>query len=192
LRFLLHLLGMIAVALAVGFGLSYYSLTDGRLFGALKVGPWAAWPAVGSPSPDPYTRAYLARTGALQLGLSEGIAFTALTDSDEQPLDRACRYRIEGTTPVASFWTLQALAADGSSIARPDGLQVLQSRQIARANDGSLVLYVSRSLAPDNWLEIAGDGAFKLVLTLYDPSNLSGAGVAVQTLPAIVKEACAT
>lgn len=183
---------MIAVALVVGFGLSYYSLTDGRLLGALKVGPWAAWPAVGSPSPDPYTRAYLARTGALQLGLSEGIAFTALTDSDEQPLDRACRYRIEGTTPVASFWTLQALAADGSSIARPDGLQVLQSRQIARANDGSLVLYVSRSLAPDNWLEIGGDGAFKLVLTLYDPSNLSGAGVAVQTLPAIVKEACAT
>lgn len=182
---------MIAVALVVGFGLSYYSLTDGRLFGALKVGPWAAWPAVGSPSPDPYTRAYLARTGALQLGQSEGIAFTANTDSDEQPLDRSCRYRIDGSTPVASFWTLEAVADDGSNIARPDGLQVLQSRRVARANDGSLVLYVSRSLAPDNWLEITGQGPFRLILTLYDPTNISGTGAAVQSLPAIVKEACA-
>jgi len=63
---------------------------------------------------------------------------------------------------------------------------------VARANDGSLLLYVSKTLAPDNWLEITGDGPFQLVLTLYDPSNLSGAGVAVQTLPAILKEVCRT
>ena len=182
---------LITVALVVGFGLSYYALTDGRLLGALKVGPWAAWPAVGSAKPDPYTRAYLARTGAMQLGQSEGIAFTATTDSDARPLDRACRYRIDGTTPVASFWTLAAVAADGSNIARPDGPQVLQSRGIARANDGSLKLYVSEALAPENWLEIAGAGPFKLVLTLYDPTNISGSGTSVQTLPAIVKEACA-
>jgi len=191
LRFLVHLVLMIAVALVVGFGLSYYSLTDGRLLGALRVGPWAAWPAIGSASPDPYTRAYLARTGALQLGLSEGLAFIASSDGDGQPLDRSCRYRIEGTTPVASFWTLEAVAADGGNIARPDGPQELQSRHVARANDGSLLLYVSRTLAPDNWLEITGQGAFRLILTLYDPTNLSGSAAAVQTLPAIVKEACA-
>ena len=88
MRFLIQLLSMVAVALVVGFGLSYYALTDGRLLGALKVGPWAAWPAVGSASPDPYTRAYLARTGALQLGQGEGLAFTAADDSDGHPLDR--------------------------------------------------------------------------------------------------------
>ena len=183
---------MLVVALVVGFGLSYYAVTDGRLLGALRVGPWAAWPAVGSPSPDPYTRAYLARAGALQLGQSEGVAFTAGSDSNGKPLDRACRYRIEGTTPVAGFWTLQAVGQDGRNIARPDGEQALQSRDIARANDGSMVLYVSRTLAPNNWLEIAGDGPFQLILTLYDPSNLSGADVAVPELPAILKEACGT
>jgi hypothetical protein len=190
LRFVLQLLGLLAVALAVGFGLSYYALTDGRVIGALHVGPWTAWPTVGSPSPDPYTRAYLARTGALQLGQSEGIAFTASSDSDGRALDRACRYRIAGTTPVASFWTLQATADDGSSIARPDGQLELQSSNVARANDGSLVLYISRTLAPDNWLEITGRGSFQLVLTLYDPSNLSGSAVSVQSLPTILKEAC--
>jgi len=190
LRFLIQLLSMVAVALVVGFGLSYYALTDGRLLGALKVGPWAAWPAVGSASPDPYTRAYLARTGALQLGQGEGLAFTAADDSDGHPLDRSCRYRIEGTTPVATFWTLQAVAADGSNIARPDGQLELRSSDIARANDGSLVLTVSKTLAPANWLEITGTGPFRLLLTFYDPSNLSGSGVAVQSLPAIHREAC--
>ena len=84
-----------------------------------------------------------------------------------------------------------SVAADGGNIARPDGPQELQSRHVARANDGSLLLYVSRTLAPDNWLEITGQGAFRLILTLYDPTNLSGSAAAVQTLPAIVKEACA-
>lgn len=190
MRFLLHFLTMAVVALLVGFGLSYYALADGRLLGALRVGPWAAWPGVGSSAPDPYTRAYLSRTGALQLGQSEGIAFFATTDSKGAPLDRACRYRIEGTTPVASFWTLQAQAPDGSAITQGSGLAELESRQVARANDGSLVAYVSPTLAPDNWLEIAGRGPFQLVLTLYDPSNLSGNSVSVDTLPSISREAC--
>ena len=191
MRFVFHLLSMIAVALVVGFGLSYYALTDGRLLGAVKVGPWAAWPAVGSPSPDPYTRAYLSRTGALQLGQSEGIAFVAISDSDGQPLRRDCRYRIAGTTPVASFWTMEARSTDGRNIARPDGMTALRSADLARATDGSLIAYVSRTLAPDNWLEIAGDGAFELALTLYDATNLSGNnGGSVQSLPSISNEGC--
>src|SRR4051812_48477850 len=125
-------MSMIAVALVVGFGLSYFALTDGRLFGAVKVGPWAAWPAVGSPTPDPYTHAYLARTGALELGQSEGIAFLASKDSDGQPLRRDCRYRVQGTTPVASSWTMVALSTDGRNIARSDGLKALRSAEIAR------------------------------------------------------------
>jgi hypothetical protein len=191
LRFVLHLLGSIAVALAVGFGLSYYALTDGRFFGALQVGPWAAWAQVGASNPDPYTRAHLARVGALQLGLSEGLQFVAVADSDGRRLDRACRYRIEGTTPIAAFWTLQPTAPDGVSIAREGGPLAFRSSRIARATDGSLVLYVSRTLAPRNWLEITGDGPFSLVLTFYDTSIFAGIGSGVEALPAIVREACA-
>jgi len=47
LRFLGNLLLMLAVALAVGFGLSWYALNDGRLFGAAQIGPWTAWPRAG-------------------------------------------------------------------------------------------------------------------------------------------------
>ncbi len=191
MRFVVHLVAMFAVALAVGFGLSWYALTDGRSVGALEVGPWFAWPDIGAAAPNPYTRAYLARTGQLEMGTAEGIRFVATTDSAGDALERACRYRIEGHTPVATFWTLVPVAPDGSSIARADGPPAFNSTRVARREDGIAVLYVSRSIAPLNWLEIAGDGPFSLVLTLYDSSILTGVGSAEAELPNIVREACA-
>lgn len=191
MRYVFHLCAMIAVALAVGFGLSFVALNDGRLVGSYRFGPWAAWPAAGSPSPDPYTRAHIARDGALQLGQSEGLTFTAATDSDGRPLDRNCRYRIDGTTPVTSFWTLVPETADGTPIARPGTPAGFNSARIARANDGSAQLYVSRNLAPYNWVEITGSGPFNLVLTLYDLQTFAGFGAGVETLPSIILEGCA-
>lgn len=190
MRFLINLVLMLAVALLIGFGLSWYALTDGRFFGAAQIGPWVAWPRAGSPDPDPYTRAFLARNGALQLGQAEGVQFIATTDSDGQPLERSCRYRIDGTTPTATFWTLVPVAADGAVIARADGPPGFHSARIARANDGSVQLYVSKTLAPLNWLEIGGDGPFQLVLTLYDTTLFTGAGGSGSALPAIIREAC--
>ena len=190
MRFLSHLLLLIGVALAFGFGLSWFAVTDGRLFGVTQVGPWSIWREAGSPAPDPYTRAYIARSASLQLGASEGQQFTASVDSDGRQLNRSCRYRIDGTTPVATFWTLTAVDADGALVTRPGAPRAFSSTRIARANDGSMELYVSRTLAPRNWLEIAGDGAFLLALNLYDTSNIGGVGTAALALPSIIREAC--
>jgi len=187
LRFLLNLVLLLVVALGTGFGLSWYALSDGRRFGAYQSGPWSTWLRSGAPDPDPYTRAYLARTGALQLGLSEGIQLIANSDSDGKPLSRDCRYRIDGSTPTATFWTLVPVAADGS----PIGQSGVSSSQIARANDGSIQIYVSRGLAPYNWIEIAGEGSFTLVLTLYDTTLFSGISSNRTTMPSIIREACA-
>src|SRR3569623_1578214 len=181
---------MLVVALAVGFGLSWYALNDGRLVGSVQIGPWTAWPRAGSANPDPYTRAYLARNGALQFGQGEGMLFVATTDSDGKSLDRNCRYRIDGTTPTATFWTLVPTAPDGRTIARPDGPSGINSARLLRANDGLVQLYVSMTLAPLNWLEITGDGSFWLVLTLYDTTVFSGVGSNDAALPSIIREAC--
>ena len=191
MRFLTHLLLLIGVALAFGFGLSWFAVTDGRLFGVTQVGPWSTWREAGSPLPDPYTRAYIARSASLQLGASEGLQFVASVDSDGRQLNRSCRYRIDGTTPVATFWTLTAVDPAGALVTRQDAPRSLTSTRIARANDGSMELYVSRTLAPRNWLEITGDGAFLLALNLYDTSNIGGVGTAALVLPSIIREACA-
>lgn len=190
MRFVIHLLLMIAVALGIGFGLSWYSLNDGRLFGGAQVGPWSAWPDVGSAQPNPYTRAHLARVAGLQLGLSEGIQFTASADSADEPLTRNCTYHLEGTTPLATFWTLAAVDSDGINIAAPDTQAAIRSDSIARANDGSIELNVGTSLMPGNWLELTGNGAFSLVLTLYDTAAFSGINGSTTTMPSIAQERC--
>jgi hypothetical protein len=190
LRFLAQLLAMMAVALAVGFGLSWFALNDRSLFGAIEVGPWSAWRESGAPSPDPYTRAYIARSGALQLGTGEGVRFVATTDSDGRQLDLECNYRVDGTTPVATFWTLVPVNADWTIVTRPEAPAAFHSRRIVRAGDGSMQLHVSKTLRPGNWLEVVGEGPFSLVLTLYDASTFAGVGSAAAEMPAIIREAC--
>ena len=190
MRFVLYLLMMCAVALGVGFGLSYYALTDGRLFGVARVGPWTAWPDVGSNAPNPYTRGHLAREASLQLGQAEGLQFTATTDSDGEPLSRACTYTIVGKTPLATFWTLVAVDGEGLNIAAPDGQLAIRSSDIARANDGSIVLNVGTRLMPQNWLELTGEGPYALELTLYDTAVFSGFS-SDESMPAINRGDCA-
>lgn len=186
MRFVFHLVLMFAVALGLGFGLSWYALTDGRLFGARQTGPWVSWPAAGAPNPDPYTRAHLARTGALQLGQSEGLEYIAHTDSDGETLERACNYRIEGRTPTATFWTLVPTDAAGSPVTVAAGPAAFHSARIARANDGAAILHLGPRLRPGNWLETTGAGPLVLSLTLYDV----GVGGSTATLPAILREDC--
>jgi hypothetical protein len=191
-RFVFHLLLMTVVALGIGFGLSAYALSEGAFAGVVHIGPWIAWPDSGKPDPNPYSRAYIARAGAFQLGRSEGLQFTAGTDSAGRPLDRSCRYRITGDTPVATFWTLVAVDPDWVNIASPEGRPALRSSMLARARDGSIIAYVSRRLSPWNWLEITGNGRFQLVLTLYDTSLLQGFDdESADLLPAITREGCA-
>lgn len=189
MRFVLRLLMMIAVALAVGFGLSYYALIDGRLFGAVQLGPWATWPDIGSPSPNPYTRGHIAREAALQMGRSEGLVFVATTDSDGAMLDLSCSYRLEGRVPVSTFWTLVAVDSAWVNLAAPDTDVAIRSSEIARVNDQILV-HVGTQLRPLNWLELAGTGPFSLVLSLYDTTALSGFTSADMIMPAITNEGC--
>jgi hypothetical protein len=190
-RFVFRLLLMCVIALGVGFGLSYYALTDGRMFTVSQLGPWTAWPDVGAPNPNPYTRAHLTREAALQLGQAEGLHLVASVDSAGEPLSRNCTYRLEGRTPQATFWTLVATDPAGVNVAVPDGPLALRSTGIVRENDGSLRIHVGTRLAPGNWLELAGEGPFTLGLTLYDTAVFTGFGATGDTMPAIVREACA-
>ncbi|MET3926197.1 DUF1214 domain-containing protein [Devosia sp. 2618] len=190
MRFVFYLLMMIAVALSVGMGLSYYALTDGRLFGVAQVGPWQAWTGAGSSAPDPYTRGHLARMASLELGQSEGLKFVATVDSDGEPLTRRCTYNVHGKTPLATFWTLVATDSDGVNLAVPGGDLAMRSSSIVRTEDGSISINVGTRLQPGNWMELAGSGPFQLVLNLYDTAVFSGFS-SDESMPAIIRGRCA-
>lgn len=186
-----HLVLMLGIALTLGFGLSWYALTDGKLFGTIEIGPWTAWRDVGRPSPDPYTRAFIVRSGGLELGTGEGLQFVASTDDSGRPLTRECTYLVSGNTPTARFWTLVAVAPDtGALLARPDGPQAMVSTRLARRGDGGIQIYVGRQLMPLNWYELSGSGPYSLMLTLYDSASPAGAAQGSFTLPSIRRERC--
>lgn len=186
-----HLVLMLGIALALGFGLSWYALTDGKLFGTVEIGPWTAWRDVGRPAPDPYTRAFIVRSGGLELGASEGLQFIATTDSDGRALTRDCSYLVSGNTPTARFWTLVAVAPDtGALLARPDGPPAMVSTRLARSADGGIEIYVGKQLRPLNWYELSGNGPYSLMLTLYDSSSPTGATPGSFVLPSIERERC--
>lgn len=181
---------MILIALIVGFGLTYLALVDGRFVGAYHLTPWTAWPQAGTPDPDPYTKAFVARNNALPLGSSEGIEFIATRDSSGQLLQRNCSYRLSGNMPVASFWTLRAAAVDGAGITPPGAVQNIQSNRLTRKDNGEPAIFIGPKLSAENWLEIEGEGAFDVILTLYDASVFAGFGDSVDELPQIISEGC--
>ena len=70
MRSLVDLAIAVVVAVAVGVSSAWYVVERGRVFGAVTVGGWTAWPQEGSADADPYSLATLARTGRVPLGAS--------------------------------------------------------------------------------------------------------------------------
>lgn len=182
---------LLASALAVGGGAwSLASVLDNRQgTGALVIGAWTAFPTIGSPNADPYSKARTSREGILALGSAEGIAFSATTDTAGDPLRTECSYRIEGTVPASRFWTLVANSAQPAA-GQPRRLPAMNSQSILRRADSGFAVSVTPHPAAGNWLEVSGAGPMSLVLTIYDSNIGSGSEFAEITMPTIEPLGC--
>jgi hypothetical protein len=180
----------ILVATILGFSTAWVAVEHGRIFGAVIVGPWTAWPNAGGPDADPYSVALLARSGEVPLGADEGLAFTATTDSEGAPLSGNCGYRMSGQTPQARLWTLTAYDAAGRLMANAARRAGFHSREILRRADGSLNITVSPEVEPGDWLPIARVEGFQLVLRLYDTPLTTATEFVDIDMPRIDREQC--
>ncbi|HEY8565900.1 MAG TPA: DUF1214 domain-containing protein [Beijerinckiaceae bacterium] len=183
-----------ALAVGAGLGLSSAYLLVRRDFpiGGVRAGPWVAWPRVGSREADPYARAIVARRGEVPLGVGEGLAFTAATDSAGQPLTATCEYRIGSVTPPARYWTLTLYDQTGRPALGDLGRAGFTSGEIMREADGRFAITLARDPAPGNWLRQPAAGPVRLVLRLYDtPVAAGSAALDAASLPAIERGVCA-
>lgn len=184
---------LLAVAIAVGLGGGsvWYVLHAQSGVGAIRIGPWTAFPDIGTPDADPYSQARIAREGVLALGRAEGLAFVAESDSSGQKLRRECTYTIEGGFPTARFWTLYAAdqSLDAIATGKPKPA-ALHSYEVLRRADNSTRISVSGRPAPGNWLLVNGTGTLYFVLTFYDTPIANSTGLSDVTLPGIVKGRC--
>lgn len=185
---------LLATAIAIGGGgwSLLRALEDENGTGALRTGAWSAFPEIGSPNADPYSKARAAREGILALGSAEGVAFSASTDSEGKPLRAQCSYRVEGNAPSSRFWTLFAAGLEAKA-ATEDGmvrLPALNSRTVVRRPDNSFSVIVAPRPAPGNWIEVSGAGPMSLVLTVYDTNIATGTELSDASMPQIVSLGC--
>lgn len=184
---------VLALAVAVGGGAASVGmvLNSQEGIGAVSVGPWTAFPDIGTPEADPYSKARVARDGVLALGRAEGLSFVADRDSAGVTLKSECSYRIEGSLPVARFWTLYA--TDRAHLALKSGIRrdaTLHSLEVLRQPDNSISVSVGTRPEPGNWLAVGGVGAMNLVLTFYDTPIASSTGLSGIEMPRIVRVQC--
>ncbi len=181
----------ILCGLALGFALTAFSLSWGYGFGALRIGPWTAWPQTGAPDIDPFARAALARRGEAPLGKDQGLMFVASVNSAGALLEGRCEYRISDPLPAARFWTLGLASPSGQPLANPTERYFYTSSDILRREGGAFNLAVARQARPGNWLSPGEAQAFVLVLRLYETPLDPAAHADSAAFPSIVRLGCA-
>ncbi len=186
-------LTIVVLVLAVGGGAGsvWLALNAGGGIGDVQIGDWTAFPDVGTPDADTYSKARFAREGGLSLGRAEGIVFVARRDSAGGQLRRDCTYTIEGTIPASRFWTLYA--ADDQRVVLPPTVRrvpALHSLEMLRTTDGAIRITISPNPSPGNWLGLSGQGVMQLVLTLYDTPAATAARVFEIQLPQVLRTSC--
>jgi hypothetical protein len=186
---------LIAIALVIAFGGGIWSTRmalDATVgFGAIKLGPWEAFPEAQTVDADPYAKSHRANAGRLLYASAEGLAFTAAVDSSGAPLNGGCSYRISGRTPAARFWTLFSIAAgEPAASARSDLPTALNSRTVLRNSDSSFEISVASSAQAGNWLAVPAARPFRLVLTLLDTPTAGSSGLIDLAMPGIEKIGC--
>lgn len=178
------------LALGLGLGSTYLILGGDPPFGSLRIGPWKAWPDLGSADADPYMRAILAQRGAVPLAIGEGLGFTAVTDSEGKALDSACTYRVGSVAPAARLWTFSIYDRNGQLPKTELGRSSFTSAEILRDAQDRFIIALSRSLQDGNWLQLPASGHFSIVLRLYDTPGAARTGLSESAFPAIQRVEC--
>lgn len=190
MRFVLKLLAALIAAVVLGLGSAYLAIQGAMPAEAIvKNGPWTANLAAGGTNADNYTRTAVALAGLLALNKEETIYYGANGDSDGNPFDPNCAYRIEGKDPDARWWSITAYAKDHFLIDHPSKRYAVSKTNVVRTADGAFVIRASLQEEAQNWIATSKDG-FQLTLRLYNPGQTVRDDPASVALPAIVKEAC--
>lgn len=182
---------VLIVSIGGGAASVWLALNASEGVGAVVISGWTAFPDVGTPHADTYSKARFAREGGLSLGRAEGITFVASHDTSGNPLRRECTYHIEGQIPSARFWTLYA--ADDQRVVLPPTIRripALHSQEMLRTVDGAISITASRHPSPGNWLGVSGSGPMQFVLTLYDTPAATSSRVFEIALPQVLRIGC--
>jgi hypothetical protein len=186
----------LAVIFVVGAGIgsSRYAIDHGWFLVTETNGPWRHWISEGRTDSDPYTRAHLAKSGALRIASDSAGIYEARYDTQGARLHSSCDYVIEGTDMGRLWWSIAVFDQSGELIAN-DAARYTFTRDTAAINpDGTFIVTLGRDARPGNWLPTSGAGRLVLVFTVLDPatglSDEARAERSAKLLPTIRRDGC--
>jgi hypothetical protein len=186
---------LVVLTLAIAFGGGAWSAswmlkaTSG--FGAIKLGPWSAYPKLQTADADPFAKAHRAGDGRILLGRAEGLVFTARNDETGAALSGRCSYEISGSTPPARFWTLTVTDAGDQPLKAPPRVPTsINSWTTLRNVDGTFRIRLDALAQAGNWIWLNANSNVSLVLTLIDTPTAASLSMVELDLPKISKTGC--
>lgn len=167
MNFFLRFVAFVIVAIILGLAITSVSLSTGSGLAASRSGGWKSWKSAGHVLADPYTRAYIAKTGQLPLPPQIAQTYFALYDNAHRRLHSSCTYLVESPVVEAKWWTLAAYDYDGKITKNKFGRYSFNAENAMIKFEGGFHVYISQSPQPENWLPIGAQGPFVLVYRLY-------------------------
>lgn len=167
MTFFLRFVALVFSSIILGMILTSISLSTGSGFAAQYQDGWKSWKSAGHVKADPYTRAYIAKTGQLPLPPQLAQTYFALYDNAHRRLHSSCSYLIESPTVEAKWWTLGVYDYSGNIYENAYKRYSFNAESALIKFDGGFHIYVSQTPQPENWLPVGKQGPFVLVYRLY-------------------------
>jgi len=177
-------------AVALGLGSAWWVLKKAPWMQAqVSVGAWRTNLLAGSPDADMYTRAAVAVNALLALGRDETMYFIASYDDEGKPLRSNCRYRVEGTAPLARWWSITAYADDMFLFDAPNQKYSVNGNTVPLDARKRFSFQTGPAQTQSGvWLPTPGNRGLLLTLRLYNPEPSLQASPSTLLPPRITKE----
>ncbi len=192
MTFFLRFVAFVIVSIILGLAITSISLSTGSGLAASRTGGWKSWRSAGHVLADPYTRAYIAKTGQLPLPPQIAQTYFALYDNAHRRLHTSCTYAVESPAVEAKWWTLAVYDYNGKIFKNDYKRYSFNAESAMIKFEGGFDIYISQTPQPENWLPIGTKGPFILVYRLYR-KNLTDEQVGQNKevpLPLIKKVSC--
>lgn len=165
--FFMRFVTYILIAILIGFGLTALSLSTGSGLSAKRIGGWKSWKDAGHLNADPYTRAYIAKTGQLPLPPQIAQTYYALYDNAHRRLHTSCTYVVDSSAVSAKWWTIAAYDHKGQIFKNDLKRYSFNTGSAMIKFNGGFRIFLSQTVQPANWLPLGDHGPFVLVFRLY-------------------------
>jgi len=180
-RFIIIILFIAIASFITGGYLAIKSLRDvDQVDFMLYNGPWRVNPSMDLK--DTKQRALIAKVGLFALRESEVIYYTAIMDSDGDPLDSNYDYILEGSVPNARYWSYTLYGKDNFMIPNPNKIYGYNDTSISYTPKDSInpelqnisqptyTMHISKERTGENWIPSGENNTMALTLRLYNAS----------------------